>query len=740
MKKILIAAFCLAAYVAKSQEQLDEVVVTASRASAQTPVSFVNLSDKEIKSNDAAASMPFVLEMTPSAVSSSESGTGMGNSSLRIRGTDPARINVTLDGVPLNDEESHALYWVNMPGVSSAVSSVQVRRGTGTSVNGSGAFGASIGMTGMQVSEKSNFSGEFTLGSFNTKIVSLRGGTGKTESGFGFDAGFSQIASDGYIRRSGTDGKSLYLTGSRQSPNSLLKFTLLHGEQHTELSWNGVPGYAIDGDKYPYFEAGIPGYDPGIDRRYNPMGEYRDDEGNIRYYPNQKDNYKQTHYILNFTQKASARLTVSATAFMTRGLGYYEEYKPNAALSKYGLQNIVIDGNTRSETDLIRRKWLDNYFGGIIASAMYKTRKFKLTTGLSATMFDNDHYGKIIGMQYDLSRNFDYEWYRNNGKKSTLSGFGRLDYNLSDKIVLYADLQYKYIEYKMKGRDDDLQAIDQNHYFNFLNPKIGLFFTLTPQSGLYASAGTANREPARQDFKDAVKKGGIQFPSPEHLYDFEAGYRFGNDILLFNAGAYYMYYRNQLVNNGRLNDIGYPLTENVPESYRAGIEFSGTLKFISKFELKADLSLSRNKIKNFTSYVDVDWGAKPQSKEYSGTTDLSFSPSVISSVILRYVPSKKTEFDISGKYVGKQFYDNTSNPDRQLNSYFVTAVSGNYKIEFVGIKTTVKLVINNLLNKNYITSAWVYRSIMSDGKPDYVENGFFPQAFRNFVLRITFDI
>jgi iron complex outermembrane receptor protein len=743
MKKVFLtlglAMASIGAYAQQDTVNLDETVIIATRASKKTPVAQTTLTGDDIKQTNVGADIPYILEMTPSVVVSSESGLGLGNTTFRIRGTDPSRINVTVNGIPLNDAESQTVFWVNMPDFASSVNSIQIQRGAGTSTNGGAAFGATVNMQTNRPSASPFAEISSTAGMYNTFRNNISLGTGLIGRGFNFDARYSNVRSDGYIERSAAKHQSLYAAGAWQSDYSFVKLSVLHGEEHTGLSWNGVPGYAIDALKYPYYEAGVPEYNPGINRRYNPSGEYRDQAGNIKYYDN-TDNYKQTHYNLQFAQQFGKLWTGHATLHLTRGIGYYEEYRLNRKLEEHGLSKIEIDNTTISKSDMIRHKCMDNYFYGLTFSTNYNSENLQWTVGGAANHHDGDHFGKVVWARYNNGVTMDKEWYRNNGTKNDFNIYTKATWQISSVINVYGDLQYRHIGYVMTGIDDDLANLNQSHYFNFFNPKTGIFFNFDAQNSVYASFAVANREPVRADFKDASKYGASEVPRPERLYDTELGYQFTSRTASLGINLYYMSYKDQLVSTGKLNSVGYPIMDNVPDSYRAGIELIGGVQIFNPLRFEASVTFSQNRIKNFVAYTDQwdeNWEPVEQRVENLGTTNISFSPDLTGNAMLRYTPVKSLSFLLLGKYVGKQYYDNTSSDLRSLDAYFVSNFRIDCSFKLHGIKFGLQGLINNVFDKQYITSAWVYRAVFADNSPDYIENGFFPQAGRHFIAKLS---
>ena len=713
---VSLALLCFASASLFSQEMLDSVLVIGTRATSKTPVTYTDISKDAIKSNNVAAEVPYLMMLTPGLVTTSESGVGLGNTSFRIRGVDPSRINIMVDGIMANDPESQTVFWANMPNVGSSLSSIQIQRGVGISTGGVASFGSSINMLTDRAKSEAYTELSAEYGSYNTMKASAAIGTGLINNAFTFDARYSKTQSDGYLERATSDNQSVFASAAYHGNKSMVKLNMFYGDQHTGISWNGVPGYMLD-----------------VNRRYNPAGEYTDNDGNICYYNNETDNYQQAQINLQYTQHYSKYWSSNIRLFYTRGKGYYEEYKKKRTLAEYGIDDFIIGGETISKSDLIRQKWLDNHYYGTAISSVYSKKNIQLTIGLDLSRFDNDHYGEVLWLRANNGVFKGHEWYRNTGIKEDYSGFARVSYQLANKLNLFGDVQYRHIYYKMKGPDDDLKPLDQAHKFNFFNPKAGVSYKPNKRHEVYASFATTGREPARADFKDASKKGGRSLPKDERLYDYELGYHYAASNARFSLNFYYMDYKDQIVATGKMNDVGYPIMENVKDSYRAGIEISGGINVTKQLKLDANLAFNRSKIKSYVSYLDMydnatDWNPIDQKAEYLGTVDIGFSPQWVGAALLSYSPLANLSFGLTGKYVGKQYYDNTMNKERRLDDYFVSNFSAQYSFNLKVTKVTLMATVNNIFNKKYITSAWIYRSGFASGESDYVEDGFFPQA------------
>ena len=706
----------------------EAVIVSATRANSRMPIAQTNINSEELERNKSGFDIPYLLELVPSVVAVSEGGTGVGNTSFRIRGTDMTRINVTVNGIPMNDPESQGVWWVNMPDFASSVDNVQVQRGVGTSTQGAGAFGATVNFQTKTLNPEPFASGEAMAGSFNTFRTSVRAGTGLINDRFSFETRYSTVNSDGYIDRGWSNHRSLFLTGAWHTANSILRFNLIHGEQHTGITWEGTPSYMLD-----------------VNRRYNPAGYMGDDEdNNPLFYANESDNYTQTHYQLIFSQQLNSKLSLNLAGYLVRGLGYYEQFKGDHRLSRYGIDPITIGDETFTRTDLIRQKWLDNNLLGTTFSLNYTNGPLNATFGGGLNSYDNDHFGNVIWTRLNAGTPKDYEWYRNNGTKDDFNLFAKATYAVFDNLSVFADVQYRDIWYNLSGNDDDLQSLDQEHRWSFVNPKAGIFYQISPSQEAFFSVGVAHREPSRADIKDAMKYGNDQTPKEEQLIDYELGYNIRSQVFALGVNMFFMNYKDQLVLTGRLSDVGYPLMTNVPKSYRTGIELMGGFMPIKWLRWDANLTLSQNRIMNFVEFVDVydaGWSWVGQQANELGDTHISFSPSIVGSSQIRVEPIKNLGLSFITKYVGSQYIDNTSSDDRKLDAYLVNNFKVDYNVNVKGTKgVNLQLMVNNLLNEQYIANGWVYRAVFNDGvTPEYREDGFFPQAGINFMARVLVE-
>ena len=691
----------------------EEVIISAIRATDESPTTYTIMDKAKIAEENTGKDLPYILKSTPSTVVSSDAGAGVGYTGLRIRGTDLTGINVTLNGVPVNDGESHSVYFVDLPDLASSINDIQIQRGVGTSTNGAASFGASINIKTADNNPDPYAEISSSFGSFNTLKNSLMFGSGLLNAKWSFNGRMSSIMSDGYVDRASSNLKSAYFSGSYYGKKDILKAIVLLGDEKTYQSWYGVPKDSLE-----------------TNRTYNPAGEMYDNEGKfIGYYDNQTDNYTQNYYQLHYAHQFSNRFNIASAAFLTTGKGYYESYKNDKKLSSYGFSDTIIGNDTISRTNLIQQKWLDNKYYGLNIAGNYTSGKLKLNIGGGWSYYDGDHYGKIVWAQVATLGQYDRNWYFNTGTKSDANFFAKANYKITEKINLYGDIQYRSINYKIDGTHDDLQDITQSHKFNFLNPKAGIFYNINKDQNLYLSVGIANREPNRSVYRDADSS---QTISSERLTDIELGYSYATSSIFIEANLYYMDYKDQFVMTGKINNVGTPIMINVPESYRAGIEIVTGVNFLKIIDWQINATFSQNKIKNFVSYVD-NWSTWSQVQDTLGTTDISFSPVTILSSDISISPINNLKLSLFSKYVGKQFIDNTSNDERSLNAYFVNNLSIYYTIETSFIKQIdFMLTLNNIFNEKYETNAWVYRYYYED--TEYEMNGYFPQAEFNFMF------
>lgn len=691
----------------------DEVIVSATRASDNDPVTKSDVLRNEIRSQNTGQDVPYMLALTPSVVTSSDAGTGVGYTAMRIRGTDMTGINVTVNGIPFNDAESHGVYWVDMPDIASSAENIQIQRGVGASTHGAGAFGGTVNFQTTSLKTKSYVELNNAYGSFYTLKNAVSFGTGLLNEHFTLDGRLSRITSDGYIDRAWSNLKSYYLAASWYNKTSLLKFITFSGLEHTYQAWDGVPSDLLN-----------------THRTYNDLGEmYTDSSGQIHYYKNQTDNYQQDNYQLLFSHSFSSALSFNAALHFTKGKGYFEEYEPTESLAAYGLDTIFTPKNdTIAKSNIIRRKWLDNVFYGATWSLNYTTYKVTAILGGGLNQYFGKHYGTVIWAQYMSNGEIDHQYYYNTGTKNDVNVFGKITCRISDEISGYADLQYRHIEHDLRGIDDDnIADITQNHHYNFYNPKVGLTWTINKYQSIYGYFGIAHREPTRDDFVDAE----VSKPTPhdEALKDLELGYNYKADNLRLGINGYYMNYTDQLVLTGKLNDVGASIFTNAPKSYRMGIE--GTMQFMlgNKLSWDVNATLSKNTIKNFISHTDslVDLGDR----------QIAFSPSLIFGNKIQYHLIKQMYISLTTKYVGKQYFDNTEDNSRKLNAYFLNDIQVNYNIKVNNLgNIEFILKMNNIFDEKYSSNAAVYPYYDDQGKYT-IAKSYFPQAGRNMMVGLN---
>jgi iron complex outermembrane receptor protein len=720
-------------------QNVDEVFVSTTRAKTGSPTTFSTLSKKELQSQNFAQDLPYFLESTPSTVVSSDAGAGVGYTGVRIRGVDPTRTNVTINGIPINDSESHGVFWVNMPDFSSTVNSIQVQRGVGTSTNGAAAFGASINIQTDQVNRSAYAEIDNSFGSFNTYKNSLKAGTGLINSKYSFDMRLSQIGSDGFIDRASSNLKSYFLSGSYLGKKSLLRFNMFSGKEITYQAWNGVPEAKLKGNNDSllnhfynnYYLGGM--YQNTQDSANLFSSENR--KYNLYQYENEVDNYTQSHYQLLYNYNFNPFLKLNLAAHYTHGEGYYEQFRQNDDFETYGLNPIYIGGDTINTTDLIRRRWLDNDFYGGVFSLDYTSKKgLNLILGGGLNQYKGKHFGEIMWAEFASQSDIRDKYYDNNATKNDGNLYFKVNRKIK-KLDLYADLQLRNINYSYLGIDEnDGELIDtkQNVSFTFFNPKGGLVYTINNTNQLYGSFSVANREPVRDDFRENTAG---RRPKHETLNNLELGYRLAKGKHFLNVNYYLMSYNNQLILTGQINDVGGYTRTNVEKSYRTGLELEAGRFFLNnKLQIKGNLSLSQNKVKEFYEFIDnYDLGG--QDSILHRNTDIAFSPNLIASLSINYEIVKNLNVSILSKYVSKQYLDNTSTLSRSLDAYFINNLLLNYSTnKILGKEVTFGLQVNNLFNHLFENNGYTWGYIL--GGKRIVENFYFPQAGINFMGRV----
>ncbi len=683
----------------------EEVLVNATRAGEHTPMAYATVTKDEISKANIAQDVPYLLGYTPSLVVSSDAGTGVGYTYINIRGTDVNRINVTIDGIPVNDAESHGVWWVDLPDIASSADNIQIQRGVGTSTNGAGAFGATINFQTSDLRKEPYAEVSSSYGSFNTSKNTVNFGTGLINKKFAVDGRLSKIWSDGYIDRAFSDLKSFYISGTLYGETSILKLIIFSGVEHTYQAWNGVPKDSLN-----------------THRTYNAYT-----------YKNETDNYWQDNYQLHFSKVFSSDFSANAAIHYTRGKGYYENLVPNTDYSSFGLPNATINSDTISTSDFITQRWLKNDFYGFTYSVNYAKNKVNAVIGGGWNQYLGEHYGDIIWAKIVTFDGESYRWYNGTGNKKDLNTFLKVNYLLSDKINLYGDLQFRKINYLIAGFDENLKDVTQSHRYNFFNPKAGFIYNFNKNQKVYASFGVSQREPVRSDFTDADPG---KTPVPEKLFDYETAYEYHSSGVMFRLNLYYMNYIDQLILTGRINNVGSAILTNVPKSYRQGIEFETGIQLLKNLDWNANLTLSRNIIPVFIDFTD-NWDTSVQDQATLRNKTISFSPSVVAASVIDYYPFTDFHIILNSKYVGKQYIDNTQNNDRMLNAYFLQNLSILYTVKSKLFKElTCQFAVNNLFNREYETNAWVYK--YDEGGSIHVMDGYFPQAGINYMFRLGF--
>ena len=707
--------------------QVATLTVKATRAGITTPMTYTNLNEEDIDVQNLGQDVPFVLRWTPSAVVTSDAGAGIGYTGIRIRGTDPTRINVTINGIPLNDAESQGVFWVDLPDFASSASDIQIQRGVGTSTNGAGAFGATINLNTSQLRSEAYAEFNGSVGSFNTQKANLQFGTGLINGKFAVDGRLSRITSDGYIDRATADLSSYYLSGAYFGKKSSLRLNVFSGHEETYQAWNGVPAANLDDADLRTFNSA------GTEKEGTP----HDDE---------VDNYGQDHYQLLYDYQLNRNWALNASLHYTKGKGYFEQYKADESLIDYGLSPITVGDSMIIHTDLIRRRWLDNdYYGGIYAlNYQSHDNRIDFTLGGGYHVYDGLHFGEIIWAEYASDSEKDQRYYENDALKTDFNIYGRVNYGLLEKLSAYLDLQYRRVGYEFLGFDNNLENVQQEAELNFFNPKAGLLYQLSDQASLYASFAVANREPNRNDYVESTAD---SRPKPETLYDTELGYRYTSEKAALEAVVYYMYYIDQLALNGQINDVGASTRVNIDKSYRLGLELAGGIKLAPFLRFDANLTLSQNKVDAFTEYVDVydeNFAWIGQQAIEHADTDLSFSPSVIAGggptlELLKEHKSNDLSLSWLTKYVGKQYIDNTSDDNNVIDAYSFTDLRLRYEWQTrKSNRIALTFLTQNLFDSFYETNAWSYRYIF-DGITA-VDQGYYPQAGRNYMLGLTIGI
>ena len=722
----------------------EEVIVRATRAGESSPVTHSEMTKEEINAMNQGQDLPFVLNFMPSVVTTSDAGAGVGYTGIRIRGSDATRINVTINGVPLNDSESQGVFWVDIPDIASSAQSIQVQRGVGTSTNGAGAFGGTINLQTNHLDPDPYAELINGIGSFRTRRHTFSFGTGILKDHWAIDGRLSKINSDGYIDRASSDLDSYYFSAGYYGAKTIVKALIFGGDERTYQSWYGTPEAVLKNDSEG-IEAVI--VNNGLDEEQAENMRTAGRTFNWYLYENQVDDYQQDHYQLHASHRFNDRFTAQAALHYTYGRGFYEQFQRDDDFSDYGLEDAVVGDTILTSTDLVRRRWLDNHFYGLTYALMYQPGgSTELTLGGGWNRYDGDHFGEVIWTATAAGNvPKDFRYYDNKGIKTDFNTYVKTVHQINRQWQIFGDLQFRRIDYTIAGVDNDLRDLDLETQYDFFNPKAGVSFMADDRSTVYASFAVANREPVRTDFIDNPDT-----PQPEKLNNLELGYRRAGSVLSFEINGYWMDYRNQLVLTGELNDVGSPLRRNVDDSYRTGIELQAGWNISPNFKWQANATFSKNKIRSFTEVI-YDYG--PAFDEFNiientyADTDIAYSPSVIAASQLTWKvfdgalhSADQLELTLLSKYVGDQYLDNTSNENRRIENYFVNDIRLRYSLEgwvFSGIDLTLQ--VNNVFGEQFSSNGYTFGY---QGGPDYVvrENYLYPQALANYMITLGIRI
>ena len=707
MKNLLFYLLLISALQLFSQEtkqdtirlqNLEEVIVSSIRVKKNAPIAFTNVSKDNLGKKNLGQDLPILLNSLTSVVTTSDAGAGVGYTGIRIRGINAQSTNITINGIPYNDAESLGVFWVNMPDFASSIENLQVQRGIGTSTNGSSAFGASINILTDLVSDKPYFENSNSIGSYNTIKNTFKFSTGILNDSFEFSGRLSKIDSDGYIKRSSSDLKSYFLQATYKKENTLIKALSFGGHEITYQAWNGIDGETLESD-----------------RIYNPSGMYLDQSGNIQFYDNEVDNYKQDHYQLHWSQIINSKLTSNLSFNLTNGLGYYEQYKENG------------------DQDYITRKWLDNQFIVGNYSLNYQSNKLNMNFGSSYSEYDGDHFGKVIWAQNTAGIEVDDRFYDGNGIKKDFSNYVKTTYQLNSKLSFYGDIQLRNVNYKTSGNTSDITNFSINKKYNFFNPKGGLNYLFNNYNNVYFSFARSNREPTRSDYESNPNI------RSEQLNDFEFGWSLTKKKFNVTTNFYMMQYKDQLVLTGSIDDVGTPVRENSGESYRTGLEVETVFNLSDKISILANSAFSDNKNKNFVTSLNGEL-------VNLGKTNISFSPEIVSAVNLLYSPKENMEFSILNKYVGEQYMSNTNSAFSKLDAYSVLDFNFNYNFKktFFFSEIVLSAVVSNLFGTEYVSNGYYYTYDDTWTDPNIITTiegtGYYPQATRNYMVGLKFKL
>ena len=754
MKKLLFLVMALMGTMAVYATEMDtlknvelqNVQVVAIRASRKTPIAFTNMNKEQLKAVNYGQDVPYLLSLTPSVTMTSDAGNGIGYTSLRIRGTDPSRINITANGIPMNDAESSTVFWVNMGDFASSVQSMQIQRGVGTSTNGAGAFGATLNMQTENIGIEPFIGLDLSGGSYYSHKQTLRFGTGLISEHWGIQGRLSNIGSKGYLDRASTKLNSYLLQAGYFGDNTMVKFITFNGMEETYHAWNYTSKY----------EQSLYG------RTYNSCGEYNDAEGNTRYYDNQTDNYHQQNYQLIWNQRLTQELNLNAALHYTRGDGYYEEYKRKRTLFEYDLDKQM----TGAKSDLVRQKKMANDFYGVVASLVYNNQQnLQAALGGGWNKYDGDHYGLVTWVKSPVDALLpDHKYYDDKTKKTDFNIYGKVTYEFLRGLNAYVDLQYRHVGLKMDGPTDEIDwkvnkriVYDMKESYNFFNPKVGLNYDITPNHKVFVSYAIAHKEPTRNNFQNSLNAE-LEMPKTERLNDLEVGYKYQSKVFTAGANFYWMDYKDQFVLTGEIDQIGEAITRNMPKSYRLGIELETAVKPVDWFRWDVNATWSKNQVKGITVQL------ADKSVADLGNQPLAFSPDWIANNIFTF-NYKGLKASIQSQYVSDQYLTNTgfksyktlddnekpTEVSMMLDGHFTTNIdlSYNFKLPKYGIKdVTVGVTLYNLFSAEYDNNGWAAPCyIKENGRvvatgwdtSDQYEAGFAPSAPFNMMGHLSIN-
>ena len=713
--------FLLSAAILQAQEKLqdttkiqalEQVYLNGVRVAADSPITHSNLTKQDLAKRNLGQDIPVLLNYLPGVVTTSDAGAGVGYTGIRVRGSDATRVNVTINGIPYNDSESQGTFWVNLPDFASSIESLQLQRGVGSSTNGSGSFGASLNIDTDRSSKEAYAQIANSYGSFDTRKHSVKFSTGLLNDRVEISGRVSNITSDGYIDRASSDLKSYFLQGSYKTDNTFIKALVFGGREVTYQSWFGIDEQTLN-----------------TNPTFNPAGMYSDEDGTVRFHQNQVDDYDQDHYQLIWNERFNNNWSTSATLNYTKGSGFFEEYKEDAALDFHGLLPVEINGQVEEASDLVRRRWLENNFYALSANANYKDENWDTTTGVFYSYYQGLHFGEVIWATNFTGPNLGDRYYSGTGDKHELTTFSKASYKINNSWSVFGDLQMRIVNYKTAGLTSDKVNMVVDEQYEFFNPKFGASYSLNQGNQLYVSYGRASREPRRSDFEQGVF-------TPEILDDYELGWRFTGENNTLSANLYYMDYKDQLVLTGQLDDSGGFIRETSGNSYRAGLEVEGDFKVLQQLHVRPNIALSSNKNKDYTTSRDGEL-------VNLGTTNISFSPSFIAGNSIDYSPTQNLQIALLSKYVGEQYLGNIDSQTSKLDAYFLNDFSVNYTITKLSFAKSLVLqgLVNNIFDVKYISNGYFYTyddDFSTPGTVTTIEGaGFYPQAGINFLVGAT---